>query len=422
MAYTNGAPNPGQQYELKKQNLAHLDEQTRAGTEKLQRQLDALREEREDAMKAAATHAGNLGFVYNADTNEYVRVVSGVQEPEMPEAPPALVLDQSQFETAAAKIEQAERDAADELEKRLQKDPNLPSSDNEKWYRTIPEWTIAVLVGTFIGYGLGKITGLPIDQQPILLGLFLTLGAGVIVGLKLLLHKMWEEYGRSVRRSNPSKWLLALFTTLTLAFCAAEASLGANALVTYSRRVSFRAEDALSFWIALLIAAAISTPILLFSAFKGYGKGVRTMTAEDERVQMDEIRSEHRRVVDENLRIRKESATKQLEMLQMQFEADMQAKQEAHALRMREYEAECARKREDYEKERREFEHYKTAPDYEALLGYVGRVNALNVQIADVEKQLTGFKISRGYERASKGNEVASTQVERTTEEHRESA
>jgi hypothetical protein len=233
------------------------------------------------------------------------------------------------------------------------------------------------------------------------------MGAGVIVALKLFLHKMWEEYGRAVRRTSPSKSLLFLFTGLTLAFCAAEASLGANALVTYSRRVSFLAEDALSFWIALLIAAAISTPILLFSAFKGYGRGVRTMTAEDERVRADELKAEQRRVVDEGLRIRHESAAKQLELLQRQFEADMLAKQGAHALRMREYEAECARRREDHAAERREFEHYKAAPDYEALLSYVGQVHALNVQIADVERRLTSFRISRGYERASKGSEVA---------------
>jgi hypothetical protein len=414
MAYTNGAPNPAQQYEAKKQNLAQLDEETRKGVAELQAQLQGLRDEREGAMKAAATHAGNLGFVYDADTNEYVRVVSGLKEPEMPEAPPVLELDRAQFDAAAAKIEQAERDAAAELEKRLQPDPTLPK-DGEKWYRSIPEWTIAVLVGTFIGYGLGRITGLPIDQQPVMLGLFLTLGAGVIIGLKLLLHKMWEEYGRSVRRQTASKWLLALFTGLTTAFCAAEAALGANALVTYSRRVSFTAEDALSFWIALLIAGAISTPILLYSAFKGYGKGVRTMTAEDERVKLEAAEAEHRRVVDEQLQIRKESARKQLELLERQFEADLTMQRETHASRMREYEAECARRRDDYEREKREFEHYKTAPDYEALLSYVGRVSALNAQIADAEKRLTSYKIGRGYERASKGSEAYS-------EVHRESA
>ena len=421
MVYTNGAPNPAHQYEAKKQNLRQLDDETRKGVAELQAQIQAMRDEREAAMKAAATHAGNLGFVYNADTNEYIKVASGLKEPEMPEAPPALVLDQSQFEAASAKIEQAERDAADEMEKRIQPDPTLPS-ENEKWYRTIPEWTIAVLVGTFIGYGLGKITGLPIDQQPIMLGLFLTLGAGVIIGLKLLLHKMWEEYGRSVRRQSASKWLLALFTGLTAVFCAAEAALGANALVTYSRRVSFTAEDALTFWIAILIAGAISTPILLFSAFKGYGKGVRTLTAEDERARLETIQNDHRRIVDENLQIRKESARKQLELLERQFEADLAAKQDAHAMRMREYEAECARRRDDYEKEKREFEHYKTAPDYEALLTYVGRVSALNTQIADAEKRLTSYKISRGYERASRGNELGVPIEDVHPEVHRESA
>src|SRR5688500_13548045 len=146
MAYTNGAPNPAHQYEAKKQNLRQLDDETRKGVAELQAQIQAMRDEREAAMKTAATHAGNLGFVYNADTNEYIKVVSGIKEPEMPEAPPALLLDQSQFEAASAKIEQAERDAADEMEKRIQPDPTLPS-ENEKWYRTIPAWTIAVLVG-----------------------------------------------------------------------------------------------------------------------------------------------------------------------------------------------------------------------------------------------------------------------------------
>ena len=419
MSYTNGAPTPGQQYEAKKQNLAHLDEETRKGVAQLQTQLESLRSEREGAMKAAATHAGNLGFVYNAETNEYVRVVSGLKEPEMPEPPPTLVIDQVQFDAASAKIEQAERDAAAELEKRVQPNPAL-ANETEKWYRSIPEWAIAILVGTFIGYGLGKITGLPIDQQPIMLGLFLALGAGVIVGLKLLLHKMWEEYGRSVRRQSLSKWLLVVFVSLTTLFCAAEAALGANALVTYSRRVSFTAEDALSLWIALLIAGAISTPILLYSAFKGYGKGLRTMTSEDERIRLEAAQAEHRRIVDEQLQIRKECARKQLELLEKQFEAELNSKHEAHALRLREYEAECARRREDYEREKREFEHYKTAPDYEALLSYVGRVSALNTQIAETEARLKGFKIGRGFERAARGAEAPLDNVH--PEVHRESA
>jgi hypothetical protein len=372
-------------------------------------------------MKNAATHAGNLGFVYKADTNEYIRVVSGVQEPELPEPPTPLVLDREAFDAAADKIAAAEKEARAEMEKREEPSEGLPA-DGEKWYRSIPEWAIAVLVGTFIGYGLGKITGLPIDQQPAMLGLFLTLGAGVIIGLKLLLHKMWEEYGRSVRRQTASKWLAGLFTTLTIAFCAAEAALGANALVTYSRRVSFTAEDALSFWIALLIAGAISTPILLFSAFKGFGKGVRTLTVEDERVRIEAASAARQRVVDENLAIRKESASRQLEMLEKQFEADLAAKQQVHELRMQEYQAECNRRREDYEREKQEFEHYKTAPDNEALRSYIGLIDALNLQIAEAEKQLTSYKIGRGYERASKGSEVLVPQSEVFPEVNRESA
>ncbi|MEO7454141.1 MAG: hypothetical protein ABIV13_05195 [Fimbriimonadales bacterium] len=421
MAYQNGAPNPDQQYEAKKQNLRRLDDETRSGISRLQERIDTLREEREDAQRNAATHAGNIGFVYKAETNEHIRVSSGIEEPEMPDAPPPLVLDQARFDSVAKQMEATEREASVELEKREQPVADLPA-ENDKWYRSIPEWTIAVLVGTFIGYGLGKITGLPIDQQPIMLGLFLTLGAGVIIGLKLLLHKMWEEYGRSVRRQTASKWLLALFTALSAVFCVAEAALGANALVTYSRRVSFTAEDALSFWIALLVAGAISTPILLYSAFKGYGKGVRTLTIEDERVRMDAARAQRERIIDESLAIRKESARRQIEMLEKQFEADLTAKQESHALKMREYEAECLRRREDHEKEKREYEHYKSAPDYEAMLSYIGRVGALNLQIADTEKRLTSYKIGRGYERASKGSESLIEEAEVFPEVHRESA
>jgi hypothetical protein len=418
MAYNDEIVDPAQQYKAKKNEVATMNHESRLSVRRLMERLDEHRKEREAAMKAAATHAGNIGFVYDAEKNEYMRVVSGLREPEMPVAPPPLVLDQTQFDMATARVEAAEREAVAELERRLEPSEALPNAGIDKWYKSIPEWTIAIVVGTFIGYGLGKITGLPIDRQPILLGLFLALGAGVIVGLKLLLHKMWEEYGRSVRRNTASKWLLALVTLLTGAFCAAEASLGANALVTYSKRVAFTSAEALSFGIALLIAAAISTPILLFSAFKGYGRGISMMTVDEERLQLDAIREDHRRVVDENLRIRQESAAKQLELLQRQWEADLLAKQESHVLKMREYEAECKRRREIYEKEKCEFDHYKTAPDYEALLTYVGRVNALNVQIAETELALSKYSAGNGVGRANNGSDLP----EEVNNEVRESA
>jgi hypothetical protein len=109
-------------------------------------------------------------------------------------------------------------------------------------------------------------------------------------------------------------------------------------------------------------------------------------------------------------------------MLEKQFEADLAAKQQVHELRMQEYQAECNRRREDYEREKQEFEHYKTAPDNEALRSYIGLIDALNLQIAEAEKQLTSYKIGRGYERASKGSEVLVPQSEVFPEVHRESA
>lgn len=90
MSINNGTPSPGQQYDLKKQNLATLDTGDARGRNPPARtpRNPPRRPRHRDAKR------GNLGFVYNADTNEYVRMVSGLKEPEMPEPPPPLMLDQ----------------------------------------------------------------------------------------------------------------------------------------------------------------------------------------------------------------------------------------------------------------------------------------------------------------------------------------
>ncbi|MGI8924462.1 MAG: hypothetical protein ACR2HJ_10565 [Fimbriimonadales bacterium] len=415
----NGVPSPGDHYDLKKENLANLDRETRNGLGDIHQHIAALQSERENCMKAAATHAGNLGMVYRADTNEYVRMRSGVPLPEMPEPPATLPDDDAAIGKALAAVDQVERDALEDLDKQAAANGFETPPENTKWYRAIPEWLIGAVVGVFIGYGLGKITGLPVDQQPVLLGVFLVLGAGVIIGLKLFLHKIWEEYARAKRREASSPGMLIFYTALTAIFCLAEASLGGYAIVTYSKRVAFRQEDAVPYWMALLIAIAISTPILLYSAFKGHGQGIRSLTLEDERLRVEALNAKRQRITDERLRTQREAAQRRAALVEENYRSDQQRRLEARNKAAQEHDAECARRREECDKEREQFEYYKTAPDFEALLGYIGRISALNIRIEEESKHLTSFKIGRGYERAFKGKDLAAlpTQVEASVDE-----
>lgn len=358
--HSNGQPGglPGDQFQETMARRREYDVETRAEVVRREQRLEALKEEREQCRKDACNHAGNLGLVYRAETNDYVRMVATTDAPplrsEPIEAPEPLAPPAPTSVLAKMGVRRSDR-----VELAL--------------------WFFALVIGSFVGVGLVTLAGFNVYRQPWTWVAAPILGFTVMASLKLFLTWLWELMGRRDQLEGTNGKRLALAFGVTVLLCALEAWLGAQALILYSQRMAFEASEALSPATAFPIAVAVSTALLAAVSIRAYSNAPHSIT--DREIE----ESERRRALEREDEHWKKLETHRQERYRRSIERQSRLDEEAA-------------KR--YEEERQEFQQFKKQPDFVTLLKYIGRIGAINVQIAEEEKTLQSYKISRGFGRS----------------------
>lgn len=359
---SNSRTTPTREASEQKQRIVDYAVETDNKLKSMQNRLDSLYQERESCMLNAADHAGNIGLVYRAESNDFYRIVNADERPPLPPRPerPALPDPVAHPRT---------------MESRTNHGGSLAIE--------ILIWALVVPVGAYIGYGLGTLAGLPMQRYPALLWVAIGIGMGAIAGMKALFHVLWKSQGRLKKigeQTTAGFWGAMVLTAL---MCATEASLGGVALRLYSERTSFDASDALPYPTAVLLAVAVSTATLIVSAVKAYHDGQVNLSVEDQ------ARAQYQKDVRER--------QEQLEHLEQRHKIAVQDWEQSVAV----LDARHQKQVEMYESDKDEFSNYKKLPDYQALLKYIGRINVLTVQIEEAKSAKDNYAISRGHGKAS---------------------
>ncbi|CAN5563561.1 hypothetical protein BH11ARM1_BH11ARM1_13460 [soil metagenome] len=306
----------------------------------MNRERDELNEERKQAMMRASEHAGSLGLIYKPRLNSFNRVVivddlpslagdrPAFTEVDLTTEPPTIPassepsdapIEPEATETVVATEPVAKPTITQNFRTLLTQRPAQPEAPprpevpkpqetDKKWHRNASiksaiAWIASLFVGFFVGFGLLSLTGLPYKRSGDWVNLygFLLLGVAAIVGMKLLFDAMWHEAGRR-KGLKTSEWQYsAICTLVSLAILSVEATLGGTALAYYTKKASFQNEGGLPLSLMVLLAVAVSTANLLFSAFIGYQKGLRSVTHEDIQNRIYELDVKEREATKEEL-------------------------------------------------------------------------------------------------------------------------
>lgn len=448
---------------------AAYDSETERRKAVFQSEIVQLQEERAKAMALASDHAGNIGLIYRARTNTFSRVVIvddlpslAAERPRFPgadftDSPPSSEVeserdselsndgpgrlepeaaspstselagegfDSNGTKPSVATVDAGSRPNMPELPRRPS--PPMPQQVDKKWERNTNiksgvAWLASVFVGVFVGFGLLNLTGLPWQRASDWLNLygFLTLGVAAIAAMKLLFDAMWHEAGRRKALEHSAAFYSVTCTVVSLVILTVEATLGGTALVYYTQRASYQNQGGLPIWQMILLAVAVSSANLLFSAFVGYQKGQRSVTHEDLLRRHHEIElQEHEQLVREA----KEQHERDLKVWQEEVDRHEEIKRRLHEMKLDGMQDQRAAHEESLERWRAqvdsittshgeglaerlsrldEFESVRKLPDFQALCKCIGLIESLNLRIEELDRAATNESISRGHGRKS---------------------
>ena len=395
-------------------------------------------------MMRASEHAGSIGLIYQADENNFCRVVVSDSVPSLPERPafPGFPARNTASEDASSSSssETDLPDAKDDAPSMARTDavarvetpliprrpeaperpalPNLPDTDKTwKFYTSVKSavgWLASVFVGLFVGYGLFRLVGGNEKRSPGEFYVALAIGVGVIVGIKLLMDVLWGRAGRLRAQGERHGAYLGLASGISVLMLAVEAFLGGKALEIYTNKTHYGGQGGLSIWLCVLLATGISTATLLLSGVVGYQKGERSLTTEDletrrhaeERAAhvalVNDLKADHERNVAEweAERVR----LTEIQEAERQWNRDAVADaREAHTARLAQYEEWVRRRMETHdegvknrEERMKHYESLRTLPEFQELCKYISVVGSLNVRIKELESKDTGVAIGRG--------------------------
>lgn len=447
--------------------------------------IEQLRLERLKLREQASYHAGKLGLVYSADTNTFARLVVADHLPDV--TPPKALLtsrliytqdsihgnaediqdaefsdvtddevnppeSNSADEPTSSKSEnteslpsgQVEREAGAQLIERPAPPlpPELPTMSltiephsGKSWQDIVGKsfaWLFAVLVGLFVGYGFDKLLDLSKynfttgDGNLIILLSLLSLGVALICGLKLLFETIWKLYGEAKRHGHASQAWFFSCVVLTTVFVIVEALVTLMAFDAYFKAVSLTGTSTVPWWVLFIMSLGVASPNLLFSAFQGYAKGIRTHSqAELDRklnqIQMERYEAERayqdkayeeelarwREIRSSRDELQKAEAERQEELrrLQHQLEVDRIQREQEVQLAWRQHQLAIFQRRGELAEgsitlldERREkMETFRNEPDFQALNQCISMINSITQEMNEIKEAMTNIMISRGH-------------------------
>lgn len=358
--------------------------ETQKQTEAQRAHLRELKAQRQDLRLSAASSAGNLGLRYQPATNDYIHLVRVDNEqvplPPVPTVPEPLKPVETTLPVG--------KDDTKPLASKPKSPLFLVAGDTVLWLFTL-------VIGAFVGLGLATIAGLTWRSDSVILTFAVLLGIGVVGGLKMMVATLWRNLGHTKSLEQPTAWPLVTALSLTALGCLLDAYLGSVAIHTYILDRAFNAKDVAPVMAFFPLALAITTPILLASAALAYMKGKRELT--DEEIA-NQIRRDRDRKAENERQTRLEIQQARHERYQDALESKLKADHDA-ANRARADHHEAVQ---SLEADRRaQWESLKANPEFKCLQGLIGQIEVLNVEIEEAEKQLTGYRISRGYEKST---------------------
>ncbi|HLO99023.1 MAG TPA: hypothetical protein VK171_10550, partial [Fimbriimonas sp.] len=333
------------EYADKQRSKAQHERKTEDFRNAIAQEITDLKAERMKLRLKAASHAGNLGLVYETKSNQFYRVIvsdimpldpqiffdntlkalsdlaNDVGKFDIDESHNGSIIDVQATElnaeddntvlatkgvsdslvepSSGVKLIQEElslataKEDASSTTKRPERPPIPPPVTRKVSVETQPEspwqklmagipWLIAAAIGCFVGYGLMMIAGMMTKKSPpFMTGVGMALGVAVMFALKILFEKIWFECTRDKELGENNLLVRIFWGFVSLSLIFAESFLGAKAIVKYSEAVAFNSTEAIPLWSALLIACTISSSSLLYSAIHGAAKAKRSITQSD---------------------------------------------------------------------------------------------------------------------------------------------
>lgn len=375
--------------------VSEFKDRTRQEVKERREKIDGLKGKRQELRLAAANTAGLIGLRYLADSNSYIRLVSGTDDelvlPDIVQRPDPLTPD--------------EGPALPIAEEKAPEEPFIPKDHHRGlgfWLAEMLLWLLVVPVGAFVGVGLATLAGFVWQRNPeTILPIACTFGVAIVAGLKLLLTHLWALVGRQISLRQAHWTPMVVAVALTLAGCGLDAHLGAMALRQYSLARTFREADAMSYGQSFFLALAITTPLLLAAAVRAYRHGLAEPGEEDHR----RARSERERERWQRRQDRLEAEARQREA--RREEDRLRHRNELAAKGISEYEDQVGHsehrfgaRRKLEEQREADWAELRSHPEFKCLQGLIGQIGVLDVEIAEHERELTSFKIGRGYEKS----------------------
>lgn len=360
-------------------------EETRRAAQERKAEIDALKERRRELRLSAATTAGNIGLRYNPDTNSYVRLVGAMPEevavPDVVSRPEPL----APVHAAPSDVAKPKEPVADLVDRK-----------ESRWgvVLEVVVWLLLVVPAFFVGMGLFTIAGFNYRTDTWVLTVSPLLGFSVLAGLKILVSNLWRLVAHAQALGQPYWGRLPLAGLVTIGGCLLDAHLGAMALRQYLVNRAFTESSVPPYPQLFLLALAITCPLILASAALTYIKGLKEPSREErERARADRLRSKTE--AEEAERKAKEEAEKAAHRaaLVAKVEAEYGDQKDSAAAKFAAIKALDDQRHEDWTA-------LKANAEFKCLQGLIGQIDVLSTEIGEKERDLTHYKISRGYEKA----------------------
>ncbi|MBS1715549.1 MAG: hypothetical protein JST30_14570 [Armatimonadetes bacterium] len=360
-------------------------EATRREVQERKSEIDALRAQRRDLRLSAATTAGTIGLRYNPETNTFVRLVGAM--PEEVVVPDAVARPEPMAPEPRSTQEPA----------KLKDGPADPADRKESRWGVVLEvvvWLLLIVPAFFVGMGLFTIAGFNYRTDTWVLTVSPLLGFSVLAGLKILVSNLWRLVAHAQALGHPYWGRLPVAAAVTLGGCLLDAHLGAMALRQYLVNRAFTESSVPPYPQLFLLALAITCPLILASAALTYIKGLKEPSREDrERARAE--RAQARLEAEEAERRAKAESEKAAHRtaLAAKIEAEYGDQRDSAAAKYAALRALDDQRSEDWAT-------LKSNAEFKCLQGLIGQIDVLSTEISEQERDLTNFKIARGFEKA----------------------